>query len=167
MRRPFAKSLSEFLPGALDPLAARLGLSQAALITNWPEIAGERLAAVCEPVRLIWPACGPRRDPDKPTEPATLVLRAAPGFALELQHLAPVLLARVNAHLGWRAADRVQIRQEPLRRREKPARKRLAIDPQARAQAQAATQNIEDAALRAALARLGAALLSERAAKGD
>ena len=60
-----AKSLAEFLPDALDPLVARLGMSQATLVLDWAEIVGERLAAVCEPARLRWPPRGPKSDPTK------------------------------------------------------------------------------------------------------
>ena len=157
-----AKPLAEFLPATLDPLVARLGMSQATLVLDWAEIVGERLAAVCEPARLRWPPRGPKSDPSKAAEPATLMLRAAPGMGLELQHLAPVLIERVNAHLGWRCVGKIALRAEPFAPKRKAARKPPPIDPRARAEAERLAEGIEDEALKAALTRLGAAALAEK-----
>lgn len=161
-RKPRARQLADFLPDTLDPLVAKLGMSQATLVLDWAEIVGERIANVCEPARLRWPPRGPKTDPTKASDPATLQLRVAAGFGLEIQHLAPTIMERVNAHLGWRCVGRITLRQEPLERRRPPARRKAPEDPAARAQAEAAARDIEDDALRAALVRLGAAALSER-----
>ncbi|MFT4098608.1 MAG: DciA family protein [Rhodoblastus sp.] len=162
-RRAFrAKPLAEFLPATLDPLVAKLGISQATLVLDWAEIVGERLAAVCEPARLRWPPRGPKSDPAKAAEPATLMLRVAQGMGLEIQHLAPVLIERVNAHLGWRCVGKIALRAEPFTPRRKPPRKPPAVDPRARAEAERLADGIEDEALRAALTRLGTAALTEK-----
>lgn len=157
-----AKPLAEFLPGALDPLVARLGMSQATLVLDWTEIVGERLAGVCEPARLRWPPRGPKSDPTKAAEPATLMLRVAPGMGLEIQHLAPMLIERVNSHLGWRCVGKIALRQEPFTPKRKAARKPPVADPRARAEAERLAEGIEDEALRAALTRLGTAALAEK-----
>lgn len=157
-----AKPLAEFLPDTLDPLVAKLGMSQATLVLDWAEIVGERLAAVCEPARLRWPPRGPKTDPTKATEPATLMLRVAQGMGLEIQHLAPVLIERVNAHLGWRCVGRIALRAEPFTPRRKAARKAAPVDPRARAEAERLAEGIEDEGLKAALTRLGAAALAEK-----
>ncbi|MCB1543324.1 MAG: DUF721 domain-containing protein [Methylobacteriaceae bacterium] len=157
-----AKSLAEFLPDALDPLVARLGMSQATLVLDWAEIVGERLAAVCEPARLRWPPRGPKSDPTKAAEPATLMLRVAPGMGLEIQHLAPVLIERVNSHLGWRCVGRIALRHEPFAPKRKAARKPPVADPRAQAEAERLAEGIEDEGLRAALTRLGTAALAQK-----
>jgi hypothetical protein len=79
-------------------------------------------------------------------------------MAIEIQHLAPQLIERVNAHLGWRAIGRLAIRQGPL----EMGRAKLRIAPpdaQALALAQEATEGVEDAELRKALILLGARAL--------
>lgn len=161
-RKASAKALADFLPDALDPLVARLGMSQATLVLDWAEIVGERLAAVCEPARLRWPPRGPKSDPTKAAEPATLLLRVAPGMGLEIQHLAPMLIERVNAHLGWRCVGKIALRAEPFTPKRKALPRRTAPDPRARAEAEKLAEGIEDEALRAALTRLGTAALSEK-----
>ena len=157
-----AKPIAEFLPDTLDPLVARLGMSQATLVLDWSEIVGERLAAVCEPARLRWPPRGPKSDPTKASEPATLQLRVAQGMGLEIQHLGPVLIERVNAHLGWRCVGKIALRAEPFTPRRKPSPRRGPVDQQAKAEAERLAQGIEDDALRAALTRLGTAALAEK-----
>lgn len=161
-RRKAARPLADYLPDALDPLVAKLGMSQATLVLDWAEIVGERIAAVCEPARLRWPPRGPKSDPTKGSDPATLVLRVAPGMALEIQHLAPVLIERVNAHLGWRCVGKIALRQEPLQQRRRRPAKQRQPGPAARAEAERLAAGIEDEGLRAALARLGAAALAEK-----
>jgi hypothetical protein len=162
-RRAWSRPLADFVHGLVDPVVARQGFGQSDLLLHWDEIAGERLAAICEPVRLIWPPRGPKRSPDAAAEPATLVLRVANGFGLDLQHLAPVLIERVNAHLGWRCVGRLRIDQGRLERRKPAAAARPAAPaPAALARAQALTGGIEDPGLREALDRLGARICEGR-----
>ena len=164
-KRPWSAPLADFVARALDPLVAKQGFAGSNLLLHWDDIVGERLAAVCRPVRLAWPPRGPKRDPSAPLEPATLVVLTEGAFALELQHQAPLLIERVNAHLGWRCVHRLQIRQGRLAvatPREKP-RRRPPPDP---AQAEALAGNIGDEALRDAVARLGAAVLDQKKERG-
>ncbi len=150
--------LADLVGGAVDPALAKLGFGQSSLILHWDDIVGERLAACSEPIKLQWPPRPAQRQPGAAIEPATLILRVAGGMAIEIQHLAPQLIERVNAHLGWRAVGRLAIRQGPLEK----SRGELRIAPpdaQALAQAQEATQGVEDEALRKALILLGARAL--------
>ena len=161
-RRSYAKPLADLIGATLDPLLAKQGFGAADMVLNWDEIAGERLAAVSEPLKLQWPTRAPLRSPDVPTEPATLILRVVGAFALEVQHLAPVLCERVNAHLGWRAVHRIAIRQGPLERTRQKRRPVPRIDPAAARKVAAETSTIEDEALRNALNRLGGHVFSQK-----
>src|ERR1700728_3641765 len=109
-----AKRLAEFTPGLIAEALAARGLGETSLIADWPAIVGEALARHARPIELQWPPRAAKRDPDAPTVPATLVLRVEGAFALEAQHSASVILARVNAHLGWRCIDKIAFRQGPL-----------------------------------------------------
>ncbi len=150
--------LADLVGGAVDPLLAKQGFGQSSLILHWDDIVGGRLAACSEPIKLQWPARPVQRLPDSAVEPATLVLRVSGGMAIEIQHMAPQLIERVNAHLGWRAVGRIAIRQGPLTKSSGP--KRVAPpDPQALLQAREATEGVEDEGLREALVRLGARAL--------
>ena len=116
-RRRGPRPLADFVAGGISPALAKNGFGQADVVLHWEEIAGERLAAVCEPIKIQWPGRGPKTSPDAPREPATLVLRVEGAFALEAQHVAPVLIERINAHLGWKCVGRIALRQGPLERR--------------------------------------------------
>jgi hypothetical protein len=92
--------------------------------------------------------------------PGTLVLRVDGPTAIEIQHLANVILERVNRFFGWQAVDRLALRQAPLSRRGKKASKEP--DPKAAARIAATLTEIGDDELREALARLGAAVKPRR-----
>jgi hypothetical protein len=148
----YPRPLADLVGRCLGDVFARQGFASGELVTHWPEIVGEEIAAHAEPLKLQWP----RGDPDT-AEAATLVLRVEGPAAIEIQHLAPVILERVNRFLGWRAVDRLALRQAPLARRaDRPAPSRP--DAEAAARVAAGLSDIGDADLRAALARLGAAV---------
>ena len=48
--------------------------------------------------------------PDFHLEPGTLVLRVEGPAAIEIQHLAEVILERVNRFFGWQAVGRIALR---------------------------------------------------------
>ena len=148
-----AKPLSVLLSDVFSDAYAKQGFAARELVMRWAEIAGPELSAHCEPLKIQWP----RPVEGQPQEPATLVLRVDGPMALEIQHASDVILQRVNRFFGWSAVGRLALRQAPLSRREKPASSRA---PDARSVAQVAEtlSAVEDEALRAALARLGASI---------
>jgi hypothetical protein len=93
----------------------------------------------------------------QPQEPATLVLRVEGPAALEIQHKSDVILERVNRFFGWHAVGRLALRQAPLSRRDRAS---APQPPDAKAVENVAKtlSAVEDEELRAALARLGAAI---------
>ena len=103
----------------LGPSLARQGFATSDVIVAWPEIVGERLAAFTQPLKIEWKRKSPDADPEARPEPAVLVVRVESAFALEMQHLAPVVIERVNTHYGWRCIGRLVLKQGPVRRPEK------------------------------------------------
>jgi len=156
-----ARRLGELLERCLSQTLARQGFASTELVTRWPEIVGAEIAAHAEPLKISWPR-GPHAEA---TTPATLLLRVEGPSAIEIQHLSGVILERVNRFFGWRAVGKVALRQAPLARRPRPA---VVAAPSAEATAQiAATLTaIADEDLRAALARLGAAVAGKRRRAG-
>ncbi len=164
-RKPFVRALGDLTRHAIDPMAAKAGFGQSDILVNWQEIAGERLASVSEPQRLQWQARAPNRPPDQPPDPANLVLQVEGAFALEFQHVAPLIIERINARLGWRCVGRIIIRQGPVRRRTQKRKPPLPPAPEFIDAAAKIASGVEDDALRAALTRLGARALSEKTAQ--
>ena len=157
MARP--KPLADFIDSCLGPALRAQGFAAADVITAWPEIAGERLATFSRPVRLEWPRRG-RPDPDARPEPAALIVRVESAFALELQHLAPLLIERINAHYGWRCVGRLVLKQGPVPR-PKPARTPAPkLSDEDREKLAETTAGIAEEPLREALTRLGSAVVA-------
>jgi hypothetical protein len=130
----------------------RQGFANAELVTRWSEIAGAEVAALSEPMKIQW-----RRTADgEAPEPGILVLRVEGPAAIEIQHFTNLICERVNQFLGWRAVGRLALRQAPLRRGLR--KKARAVDPAAAARIAENLTDINDEALKDAVARLGAAI---------
>jgi hypothetical protein len=152
--RSFPRPLSQFAGATLSDAFKRQGFASTEIIARWAEIAGPEVAAHSEPAKINWPRT---KDGDEgASEPATLVLRVEGPAAIEIQHLSGVILERVNRFFGWQAIGRIALRQAPLRRREQTPMP--SPDPAEAARIAASLPDVEDEALRAALARLGAAV---------
>ena len=121
--RPRAQpaQVGSLLAGIVAPTLAARGLGQMSLIADWPDIVGADVARYAQPTQIQWPPRGARQDPNA-VAPATLVLRGDPAFVLEAQHAAPIIVQRVNAHLGWRCVGRIAFRQGPLAPTRRPRR---------------------------------------------
>lgn len=163
--RPQPKPLAELVDGCMSEALARQGFASSDVISAWPDIAGEPLATYSQPVKMEWPKRA-RPEPDAPPPPATLVVRVESAFALDAQHLAPLLIERINALYGWACVGRIVLKQGPVRR---PPAKRRPPRPLAPGEEEAivgATSGLADDALRAALSRLGRAVVSREEATG-
>jgi hypothetical protein len=159
-----ARSLADYVLRQIDPLIARRGFGEGSLLMAWREIVGDQLAAICAPDQMKWPKVPVHSKTAKNKSPATLVLRVEPGFGLQVQHLTPVIIDRINAHLGWTCVDRLVMRQEPLNKRdhgdrlqpEKSAEVGIKlVNPASSTQAAAAGAGFADPDLREAIIRLG------------
>jgi len=149
--RSFAKPLRDLLGKVVGEAFTRQGFASAELVMRWSEIVGPEISAHSEPLKIQWP---PSQDEARP--PGVLVLRVEGPAAIEIQHLAGLICERVNRFLGWRAVDRIGLRQAPLHRSSrKPA---PALDPAVQARIAASLPEITDEGLRSAVARLGAAV---------
>ncbi|MGO4574048.1 DUF721 domain-containing protein [Microvirga sp. 2TAF3] len=157
--RPRPRPLADFLDVCLGPSLAAQGFATSDVIVAWPDIVGERLAGFTQPLKIEWKRKGPHADPETRPDPATLVVRVESAFALEMQHLAPVVIDRVNTYYGWRCIGKLVLKQGPVRRAEK---KRPVVRPLSDADRErvgAAIGPIEDETLKAALDRLGQAIV--------
>jgi hypothetical protein len=148
-----AKPLSVLLSDVFSDAYAKQGFAARELVTRWTEIAGGEVARHSEPLKMQWP----RPVEGQPQEPATLVLRVEGPAALEIQHKSDVILERVNRFFGWHAVGRLALRQAPLSRRDRASVPR-ALDAKEVETVAKTLSAVEDEELRAALARLGAAI---------
>lgn len=165
LSRPFKPRLSplaDLLDSAIGPILAAKGFAASDVVVGWPEIVGPRLADHCEPLRMRWPRRPAGVVEQAPSEPATLEIRVEGAFALELQHMAPVIIERVNTRYGWRCVGRIVLKQGPVGR-DKVARFTAPPPDEATlAAARGVVGDVEDEALREALVRLGAGIMARK-----
>jgi len=144
----------------IGPLTRRAlgkhGFASASLISDWTTIIGAELAASCQPVKLAF-APGKR-------DAGTLHLRVSGGAALEIQHVTPQLIERINGHLGYHAVARLKLIQGPLARGSAPRRPRTAPRNPVPPRQWDGLDAIDDPALRESLERLGAAVAARESA---
>lgn len=151
-----AAPLADLVGKTVGDAFARQGFAAVEIVTHWEEIVGSELARRSEPVKLIWPR---REDPDST---GVLQIRVEGAYALEIQHLQPVITERVNRYFGWRCVGKIAIRQGPvLPRKKRPAPRKEPL-PEEIAEARAALGEFKDDALAHSVARLGALIKRRR-----
>ena len=130
---------------------ARYGFAQADVVANWEAIVGSDLAAVSAPERIRWPR-GAGEEAQK--QGGTLVIRAAPGRALEIQYEASRITSRINSFFGYGAIAAVKVMQAqelPQRAAKPPPLPEKPVCEQELA-------SLDESPLKAALERLGRAV---------
>jgi hypothetical protein len=150
-RRGRLQMVGTVLPRIAGKTLGKRGFGEAQLVQHWTEIVGERLAKEASPLKLNFPRGG-RRD-------GTLKLRVAPGIAVEIQHCEPLLLERINGFFGYRVVARLSLQQTGPAPSDQVPRRRPLSEAEA-AELERRVGTVVDTALRAALRRLGAAILS-------
>ena len=106
-----ARAVADLVPGVGDAAFRRFGFVQSSVVSRWTEIVGDKYAGVSSPESI--------RFPHGKREEGVLTLVAVGAHAPMMQHVAPVLIERVNRFFGYPAVARVVIRQGSL-----PARRR-------------------------------------------
>ncbi|MBX2855064.1 MAG: DUF721 domain-containing protein [Rhodobacteraceae bacterium] len=159
--RGFA-SASSFAAAPLRTAAARRGMAETRLLTQWPAIAGPRLARLARPLRV-------KHDRGGHSLGGVLVLAVEGPRATEVEMEIPQIIERVNAHYGYRAIVDVALTQTAAIVVDAPARgaagRPEAVEPpqlpsRKRQELEELTEPILDDALRSALTRLGANIMS-------
>jgi hypothetical protein len=154
------KRTSALLQPSIRRVSETRGFAQSRLLTHWPEIAGEAVAAIARPVEVSYARQGMGAT-------LTLLTTGAQAPVLEMQKEA--LRAKINAVYGYNAISRIRLTQtapagfaegqaEFAHRRPDPA---PASPPaEVAAQAERLVTPVADDDLRAALERLGRNVLT-------
>ena len=124
----------------------KFGFVQSAVVSRWAEIVGERYARVSSPESIRFPAGR------KSSGALTLLVEGA--HAPLVQHLAPMIIERVNRFFGYAAIDRIVFKQgRSPRAAQPPKRPQLGPVP---AELGEGLREIADPGLRACLESLAA-----------
>jgi len=168
-RRAVARSVGAFVPRLTQTAFEKFGFSTAQLLTDWPVIAGAKLATMTIPDKIVWPrrvgqgadeggsATGARSG-------ATLHLRVDPSRALDVQYGSALLIDRINAYFGYRAVSDIRLLQVPMPGQSTAAHvPQMGLKPTVQARPpEPALVGIQDEGLRAALERMSAGISSRR-----
>lgn len=109
-----ARRVGEFVPKVMRPAFEKFGFPAAAILTEWSAIAGHELAAYTAPERLKWPRKDHGEDDTGQQKGATLILRVSGARALEVDHMRPRIIDRINASFGYRAVSEIRLIQAPI-----------------------------------------------------
>ena len=162
MRRNTLFQISEIANGLVDPILARRAGISTMLLGAWEDIAGPDFADCTKPEKIAWQRHAGEADGDGGFEPGTLIVACEGARALFLSHQLGEMIGRINGFFGFPAIQRIRIVQKPVTppTRRKP---RLAPLPADRAEAlQGMLAEIEDDRLKAALERLGRAVMTAK-----
>jgi hypothetical protein len=156
-RRNGVTRLSSQLP-ALTKTAFRntlggRGFAEAGLITEWASIVGNDVARMSRPVQLVF-SRGERKG-------GVITVECGGAAALELQHLKPQILDRINSHFGYAAVADLRFKQgsAPVKARSRAAvRDSKPPTPAEIAETTAALATVPEGDIKASLLRLGLAI---------
>lgn len=153
------RPLSRALPQVTAQACSRKYIMLGRLVTHWPEIVGEELAAKTQPLKLRY-----QKKKEKQKGPATAALDIAtsPAEATILHYRKDLILERINQIFGERWVTAVRFvpiasnKDIPVRRRKTPApsigeKKYLAE----------MLENISDPDIYERLEKLGAAMIAD------
>ncbi|MEI9905792.1 MAG: DciA family protein [Asticcacaulis sp.] len=142
--QPLLKSLQAKFEAADDGAGKLKG--------RWPEIVGESLSKLCEPVRVIKGRAGTG---------GSLEIRVGGAYAPLIQHQSATLLDRINLYLGAGHITRLRLIQAPLTQASRtPAPPRpQPLNAAEELRLQQTVADIGDARLKNALLRLGRAVV--------
>lgn len=155
--RPGPRALGEAVAALTRPIIGKRGFVRGGLVAEWETIVGPRLAASSLPERVSYPP--------KQSRGGTLHLRVASGsLAMELQHLEPQLIEKINGYVGYDAIARVRLIQGPVP--QAPGKPAPPMPPPLSEKEAAALARrlagVGDGELRAALEALGRAVMGRR-----
>jgi hypothetical protein len=101
------RTLGDTVAAITAPIMKKRGFTAPAIAAEWPRVVGERLAVCCLPEKIVFP-------PRQRSHGVLHVRIATSALAPELQHVAPVIVERINSYFGFPAVARLHIRHAPL-----------------------------------------------------
>jgi hypothetical protein len=155
--------ISEVANGLIDPLLAKRAGINTMLLGSWEEIAGTEFAESTRPERITWP----RRASEMSGEgggyqPGVLTIACEGARALFLSHQQGEIIQRINGFFGFPAISQVRIVQKPVAIKPRRPPKPRPLTGEAARHLDDLVGGIEEDALKAALKRLGTAVLGSR-----
>lgn len=159
--RKGAKQISEVANGLIDPVLARRAGINTALLGSWDEIVGEDFADCTRPEKIAWDKRNGQGEGGG-YQPGVLTIACEGARALFLTHAQAQLIQRINGFFGFSAIHQIRIVQKPVSLHAKRSRPPLPLKGAAAAKLETMMEGIENEKLRAAVQRLGTAVMGKK-----
>ncbi len=161
-RTRWAKPLAQPIDRLTKGLLGKHGFTHAQIVTGWPDIVGAEMARHTQPEKIVFSRDG--------VSGGTLHLKTDSGaLAMELQHIEPQVIERINTFFGYRAVVRIKLLQGPLPHRNRgDAKDKTQPRPLSPAEARELSQTVacvDDPELQEALERLGQSIVGRNKPK--
>lgn len=155
--------ISEVANDLIDPVLAKRAGINTMLLGSWDEIAGTAFADCTRPEKITWPRrASEMAGEDGGYQPGVLTIACEGSRALFLSHQQGELIQRINGFFGFPAIRQVKIVQKPVTPPAKRRRPPRPLTGEAARHLDELVAGIEDDALKAALRRLGTAVLGRQ-----
>jgi hypothetical protein len=155
--------ISEVANGLIDPVLARRAGINTMLLGSWDEIAGMDFAECTRPERITWPRrASEMAGEGEKYQPGVLTIACEGARALFLSHQQGEVVQRINGFFGFPAINQVKIVQKPVTPQARHRPKPRPLTGEAARHLDGLVEGIEGDALKAALTRLGTAVLGRR-----
>ena len=153
--------ISEVANRIMDPVLAKRAGINTALLGSWDEIVGADFADCTRPEKITWARHGGDAGGDGGGyQPGVLTIACEGARALFLTHAQGELIQRINGFFGFPAINQMRIVQKPVSAPPKPYRKPKPLTGEPARRLETLVDGIENDALKAALTRLGTAVLA-------
>lgn len=136
--------ISKLIPKLIKPIIEQKGGAVAGLLSKWPDIIGEDLSLFTRPGKITYPK--------RVLGAGTLQIDVDPRVALEVSHMTPILLDRINTYYGYPAIKKLKIVSKPFS--VKIPTKKTVVEKKPCEKYIQEVSNIEDEHLRQALINL-------------
>ena len=159
VRRHQIRTIASSVERLTRPVFQRRGFAGTEIVEHWGHIVGPRLAEVCIPERITYPAQSRRS--------GILHLRiGSSSLALEIQHLEPQIVERINSHFGYSAIERLRIQHAPVvSPRAAPTAPTPSLNGNDQALLEASLDSLEEDELKEALRALGNGVMVRNASQ--
>lgn len=151
-RRAYTTRIGDVIPPEARKEFRRRGFAESQTITRWHEIVGRELAQFTLPLRISTPR-GKKG-------PGVLHLMSEGAYATHLQHLAPVLIERINAFHGFASVGSLKIHHGRVADAQPGTEPPPPLDAESRALLDALLDSVQNDRLKKSLRNLGQSVLA-------
>ncbi|NVD38069.1 DUF721 domain-containing protein [Ensifer sp. HO-A22] len=154
--------IAEVANGLIDPVLAKRAGINTMLLGSWDEIAGADFADCTRPEKIAWPRRASEIAGEGGHQPGVLTVACEGARALFLTHAQGELIQRINGFFGFYAIGQLRIVQKPVSPPTRRNRTPRPLTGEPARKLETMVEGIESEELKAALRRLGTAVMSPR-----